>query len=117
MARHIKRDDIVEVISGDHKGERGKVLRVLPQRDLVVVEGVNMIYRHVRPSRRNPQGGRLQREAAIHISNVLPIDPKTDGGTRVRFETERDDKGRTISKKRVTTGGTVLDEVTRATGQ
>ncbi len=117
MARHIKSNDIVEVISGDHKGERGKVLRVLPQRDLVVVEGVNMVYRHVRPSRRNPQGGRLQREAAIHISNVLPIDPKSDGGTRVRFEIERDDKGHTISKKRVTIGGTVLDEVTRATGQ
>ncbi len=117
MARHIKSNDIVEVISGDHKGERGKVLRVLPQRDLVVVEGVNMVYRHVRPSRRNPQGGRLQMEAAIHISNVLPIDPKSDRGTRVRFEIERDDKGRVTSKKRVTIGGTVLDEVTRATGQ
>ncbi len=117
MARHIKSNDIVEVISGDHKGERGKVLRVLPQRDLVVVEGVNMVYRHVRPSRRNPQGGRLQMEAAIHISNVLPIDPKSDRGTRVRFETARDDKGRTTSKKRLTIGGTVLDEVTRATGQ
>ncbi len=114
MARHIKSNDIVEVVSGDHKGERGKVLRVIPTRGLVVVEGVNMVYRHVRPSRRNPQGGRLQKEAPIHISNVLPVDPKTNQGSRVRFEIEGGNKGRSASKKRVTVNGTVLDEVTRA---
>ena len=56
MACHIRKDDTVEVITGDHKGQRGKVLRLDPKRGLVVVEGVNLIYRHVRPSRRNPQG-------------------------------------------------------------
>ena len=117
MAKHVRKNDVVEVITGDHRGARGKVLRIDPRRGVVVVEGVNMVFRHVRPTRRNPQGGRLQREAAIHISNVLPIDPKSDRGTRVRFEIERDDKGRVDSKKRVTIGGTVLDEVTRATGQ
>ncbi|HUU85022.1 MAG TPA: 50S ribosomal protein L24 [Phycisphaerae bacterium] len=115
MARHIRRDDVVEVISGDHKGERGKVLRVDPARDLVVVEGVNMVYRHVRPSRRNPQGGRLQKEAPIHLSNVLPYDAKAGRGSRVRFEVERDAEGRVTGKKRVCVrSGTVLNEVSRS---
>ncbi len=117
MASRIKSDDIVEVISGDHKGERGKVLRVSPKLNLVVVEGVNMVYRHVRPSRRNPQGGRLQKEAPIHISNVLPVDPKVDRGARVRFETVDGGRGAGGSKKRVTVNGTVLDEVSHAERQ
>jgi large subunit ribosomal protein L24 len=112
MACHIRRDDIVEEITGDHKGERGKVLKVLPKRGLVVVQGINMVYRHVRPSRQNPQGGRLQKDAPIHISNVLPVDDKgAKGGTRVRFEsaatpTERRQTwcplitGRVVSRRR-----------------
>ena len=64
MARRIKKNDMVEVISGDHRGQRGKVLRVITSDDLVVVEGVNMVYRHVKPSRRNPQGGRVPRRWA-----------------------------------------------------
>lgn len=111
MSRHVRRGDMVEVISGDLKGERGKVLRVMLREQRVVVEGVNMVYRHVRPNRRNPQGGRIQKEAAIHISNVLPVDPKTNRGSRVHFEVEHDKNGRVISKKRVTRGGTVLNEV------
>ena len=114
MAKRIKSNDIVEVIAGDHKGERGKVLRIMSARGLVVVEGVNMVYRHVRPSRRNPQGGRLQKEAPIHISNVLPVDPKLDRGSRVRFQIERDEDGRTVSKKRTTVNETVIDEVSHA---
>ena len=114
MARHVKSNDIVEVIAGDHKGERGKVLRIMSAKGLVVVEGVNMVYRHVRPSRRNPQGGRLQKEAPIHISNVLPVDPKLDRGSRVRFQIERDEDGRTVSKKRTTVNETVIDEVSHA---
>ncbi len=113
MARHIRKGDTVEVISGDHKDQQGKVLRLVPKKDMVVVEGVNMVYRHVRPSRRNPQGGRLQKEAPIHVSNVLPVDPKTGRGSRVRFETERDAKGKVIAKRRVTRGGTVLSELSR----
>ena len=115
MACHIRKDDIVEVIAGDHKGQRGKVLRLIPKRGLVVVEGVNMVYRHVRPSRRNPQGGRVQREAPIHISNLLPYDPKADKGSRVRFEVEQDDEGKVTGKKRVCVrSGTVLNAVSRA---
>ena len=113
MACHIHRDDEIEVITGEHKGARGKVLKVMPKRGLVVVQGVNMVYRHVRPSRRNPQGGRLQKEAPLHISNVLPVDVKTGRGTRVRFEVERDDQGKVVAKYRVTSDGTRLNEVTR----
>ena len=115
MARHIRKEDIVEVISGDHRGQRGKVLRIDDKRGLVVIEGVNMVYRHVRPSRRNPQGGRLQKEAPLHISNVLPFDPKAGRGTRVRFEVERDSSGHVTSKRRVSVrSGAVLSEVSRS---
>ena len=82
MACHIRRDDIVEVITGEHKGQRGKVLKVMPKRQMVLVQGVNMVHRHVRPSRQNPQGGRLQKEAPLHVSNVLPVDEKIGRGAR-----------------------------------
>lgn len=114
MARHVRRDDMVQVIAGDHKGQTGKVLRVDPDRDLVVVEGVNMVYRHMRRSRQNPQGGRIQKEAPIHLSNVLPLDPKTNRGARVRMQVDRGADGKVIKKTRVTVSGTVLGEVTRA---
>lgn len=113
MAIHVKKDDVVEVIAGDHKGEQGKVLRVFPRQHLVVIEGVNMVYRHVRPSRRNPQGGRLEKEAPLPLSNVLPIDPKRNRGSRVRFVTEAG-TGQHRVKRRVTVSGTVLDEVTKS---
>ena len=115
MACHIRKDDVVEIIAGDHKGQRGKILRLDPKRGLVVVEGVNLVYRHVRPSRRNPQGGRVQREAPIHVSNVLPFDPKSDKGSRVRFEIEHGAGGKVVSKKRVCVrSGAVLNEVSRS---
>ena len=114
MAARIRKDDIVEVISGDHKGARGKVLRILDG-NRVIVEGVNMVIRHMRKSRQHPQGGRIQKEAPIHISNVQPIDPKTDKPTRVRFEVQRDAQGRVVAKKRIAVrSGTVLSESKRA---
>lgn len=114
MARHIRKDDIVEVIAGDHKGQRGKVLRLIVDKQMAVVEGVNLVYRHVRPSRRNPQGGRVQREAPIHMSNLLPFDSKADRGSRVRFEVERGEGGKVVRKRRVCVrSGAVLNEVSR----
>lgn len=86
MARHIKSGDQVIVTTGADKGKVGKVLRVLTDKDRVVVEGINRVWKHVRPSQRNPQGGRIQKDAPIHISNVMPLDPTTGKGTRVRFE-------------------------------
>ena len=86
MARHIKSGDQVMVITGADKGKVGKVLRVLTGKDRVVVEGINRVWKHVRPSQRNPQGGRIQKDAPIHVSNVMPLDPTTGKGTRVKFE-------------------------------
>jgi large subunit ribosomal protein L24 len=86
MARHIKSGEQVMVIAGADKGKIGRVLRLLPDRDCVVVEGMNRVWKHVRPSQRNPQGGRIQKDAPIHISNVMPLDPTSGKGTRVRFE-------------------------------
>ena len=114
MALHIRKNDIVQVITGDHRGARGKVLRIDRDRAMVVVEGVNMVYRHVRPTRRNPQGGRIQKEAPIHISNVLPYDSAAGSGRRVHFEVERDSSGKITAKRRVTQSGTRLHELTHA---
>jgi large subunit ribosomal protein L24 len=86
MARHIKTGDVVMVITGADKGRTGKVLRILTDKNRVVVEGVNRVWKHVRPNQRNPQGGRIQKDAPIHLSNVMPLDPSTGKGTRVRFE-------------------------------
>jgi len=68
---HIRKNDTVVVITGKYKGRRGRVLEVLPKQERVLVEGVNMIKRHTRPSSRNQQGGIVEREAPIHMSNVM----------------------------------------------
>ena len=86
MARHIKSGDTVVIITGSDKGKTGKVLKVLTDKDRVVVEGINRVWKHVRPSQRNPQGGRIQKDAPIHLSNVMPLDPTSGKGTRVKFE-------------------------------
>jgi large subunit ribosomal protein L24 len=87
MAARIRKGDTVVVISGKDKGKTGKVQRVLREEDRVVVEGVNLVKRHMRPTPRNPSGGILEREQSIHASKVMPVDPKTGKGTRVRFKT------------------------------
>src|SRR2546429_4545344 len=95
MARHIKSGDQVIVITGADKGKVGKVLRVLTDKDRVVVEGVNRVWKHVRPSQRNPQGGRIQKDAPIHLSNVMPLVPGGGNrGTRVRTEVRDGQKHR-----------------------
>lgn len=90
MARHVKQGDMVFVRSGEASGQTGKVLLVDTKKDKVVVEGINMVFRHVKPTQKNPQGGRIQKEMAIHISNVSPIDPDSSKPTRVRFRFEKD---------------------------
>jgi large subunit ribosomal protein L24 len=96
MAARIKKDDIVYVRSGDDKGKTGKVLRLLD--DKVVVEGVNVVWKHLKPTQNAPKGGRIQKEAPIHISKVQPVDPKTGKGARVKFKTENGEKRRTAAK-------------------
>jgi large subunit ribosomal protein L24 len=117
MAAKVRKNDRVEVIAGDHKGEQGRVLRVDPKKDIVVIEGVNLVYRHMRRSRKNPQGGRIRKEAPVHLSNVMPVDPKTGHGSRVHFEVERDASGKVVSQRRVTRGGTVLEEAKSTRGR
>ena len=109
MARHVKKGDTVEIKAGVNKGATGKVMRVIPAKNRVLVEGVNLAYKHVRPTQKNPQGGRIRIERPIHISNVQPVNPKSSSGSRVRFET--DAKG---NKKRVAVDGTEIGVVTKA---
>jgi len=90
MARHVRKGDTVMVIAGNDKGMTGEVLSIDTKRDKVLVQGVNRVYRHLRPSREHPQGGRIQKEMPIDISNVLPVDPKTGQPTRVRFRVNSD---------------------------
>jgi large subunit ribosomal protein L24 len=80
---HVKKGDQVEVLSGNDKGKRGKVLMVFPKRERVLVEGINIRVKHQKPSQENPRGGRLEQEMPIHVSNVLPIDGVTDEPTRI----------------------------------
>lgn len=79
----IRVNDIVQVLSGDDKGKRGKVVRIDRANNKVVVQGVGMVYRHMKPSRRNQQGGRLQKEMPLDLAKVALIDPSTGGPTRV----------------------------------
>lgn len=94
----IKSGDIVRVIAGDHKGSEGKIVRVLREKNKAIVEGVNMVSKHTKPSAKNPQGGIVKKEAPIHVSNLSLIDPKSKEATKVGFKEEGDKKVR-FSKK------------------
>jgi len=93
---HVRKGDTVVVISGSNKGKKGKVLRVDGQR--VVIEKVAMIKRHTKASQKSPQGGILDKEGSIHISNVALFDEKTSRGTRTKVVTEGETKVRVGSK-------------------
>ncbi|MEI3609434.1 MULTISPECIES: 50S ribosomal protein L24 [unclassified Pseudogracilibacillus] len=95
---HVKKGDKVKVLSGKDRGKQGTVLEAYPKKERVLVEGVNMVKIHAQPSQDNPQGGILNQEAPIHVSNVLPIDPKSGEPTRVGYK-EVDGKKVRIAKK------------------
>jgi len=80
---HVKKGDEVLIIAGNDKGRRGRVLMTLPKKERVLVEGINMRTHHEKPSQQNQQGGRMKKEAPVHISNVMVIDPTTDEPTRI----------------------------------
>lgn len=105
---YLKKDDTVIVLTGDDKGTRGKVIRVLRDKNKVVVSGVNRVYRHLKPSRANPQGGRLSKEMPINCSNVALIDPATNKPTRVGIRYNPDGSKVLVAKK----SGTVLRKLT-----
>lgn len=95
----IHKNDMVKVVAGNARGKTGKVLKVFTDTERVIVEGVNIIKRHARPSQKNPQGGIVQREASIHVSNVMLLDPKTNEPTRVGSKITKDET--TGKKKRM----------------
>ena len=104
MAIHVRKGDIVAVLKGkDAAGKdtkpTGEVLTVDRKSGKVLVKGINRVWRHVKPSRRYPKGGRIQKEMAVHISNVLPVDPKTNEATRVGFRVKEDGSKERFAKK------------------
>ena len=103
----IKKGDKVIVISGENKGTSGSVLKVLYNDNKAIVEGVNMVKRHTKPSQANQQGGILEREGKIHISNVLPVDPKTSKPSRVSRKKLEDGSSVRVTKR----SGEILDTI------
>ena len=95
---HIKKGDTVYVNAGNDKGKTGKVLEVIPSKDRAIVEGVNMVSKHSKPSPKNPQGGIVKQEAGIHISNLQLVDPKSGKATRVAMKIEDGKKVRIAQK-------------------
>ena len=91
---HIKRDDQVIVLAGSDKGRSGKVLKVLVDKERVLVDGINLVSKNTKPTAANPQGGIVKQEAPIHISNVSLIDPKSGQPTRIRIRRE----GKTVTR-------------------
>lgn len=91
---HIKKGDNVQVIAGNAKGKTGRVIRMIPKQNRAVVEGLNMVKKHQKPSASNPQGGIVEMEAPIHISNLMLVDPKENVATRVGRKL--DDNGKLV---------------------
>ena len=102
---HVKKGDKVMVISGKDKGKTGVILAAFPKQDRVLVEGINMVKKHAKPSQMNPQGGIVNQEAPIHVSNVMIIDPKSGEPTRVGYKMEDNKKVRVAKKS-----GEILDK-------
>jgi large subunit ribosomal protein L24 len=105
MAHRLKKDDLVVVIAGRSKGEVGRILKVDAEKSRVIVEGVNRVKKHQKPTPRNPTGGIVEVEAPIHVSNVMLQDPKEEAPTRVRMGVDKDGKKVRIAVK----SGSVID--------
>jgi large subunit ribosomal protein L24 len=102
---HVRKGDTVVVVAGKERGKRGKVLRVLPEEGRVVVERINMVKKHQRPTQKVRQGGIIEREGAIHLSNVMLVDPSSDKPTRVGMKALSDGKKVRVAKR----SGEMLD--------
>ena len=105
MGLRVKKNDEVEIIAGKDKGSRGRILKVVAEWDRVIVEGVNKVKRHQKPTQANPQGGIIEKEMPIHVSNVMLVDTKADKRTRVRISENKDGKKVRVAART----GTVLD--------
>ena len=91
---HIKKDDLVKVLAGDSKGQEGKILSIDKTKNRAIVEGVNLVSKHTKPNAAKPNGGIVKQEAAIHISNLMLVDPKSGKPTRVGRK--RNDAGKLV---------------------
>ena len=98
-AVRIKKGDTVVVLAGDDRGKKGRVLSVQADKQRAIVEGLNMVTKHTKPSAKHPQGGRIQMEAPIHISNLSLVDPKSGNATRIAIKVKEDGKKVRIAKK------------------
>jgi large subunit ribosomal protein L24 len=96
---HVVKNDTVKILTGKYSGKTGKVLKVFPDQNRLIVEGVNIIKKHTKPSQKNQQGGIIEKESTIHVSNVMVIDPKTNEPTRVGYKFLEDGTKVRISKK------------------
>jgi large subunit ribosomal protein L24 len=97
--QRVRKNDQVVVITGKDRGARGRVLKVLLDRDRVIVEGVNRVKRHQKPTQKLPNGGITEKEMPIHVSNVMPLDGKSDKPTRVRAGKDKDGNKVRLSAK------------------
>jgi large subunit ribosomal protein L24 len=103
---HVRKGDTVIVVAGKERGKKGKVLRVIPEKGRVVVERINMIKKHQRPTQKIRQGGIIEREGAIHLSNVMLVDPGSNKPTRVGMKALADGKKVRVARR----SGEMLDK-------
>jgi large subunit ribosomal protein L24 len=96
--RRLKVGDLVQVISGKDRGKQGRVTKILAEDDKVLVEGINIVTRHQRPTPRNQEGGKITKEAPLHASKVMPVDPNTGKPTRVKIRAGEDGKKTRVGK-------------------
>jgi large subunit ribosomal protein L24 len=99
MKLHVKKGDNVLVLAGDDKGQTGRILKVVPEDNKAYVEGLNMVSKHTKPNAKNPQGGVVKKEAAIHISNLQVVETRTGKATRVGRKLNEEGKLVRVSKK------------------
>jgi large subunit ribosomal protein L24 len=99
MALRLRKNDTVQVITGDYKGKSGKILRVIPEKNRAIVEGINIVKRHTKPSAKNQQGGIMPKEASIALSNLMLLCPKTGKPTRIGVNILENGKRVRFSKK------------------
>lgn len=97
---HIKKDDIVQIISGNDRGKQGRVLKVYPERNMIIVEGINFIKRHTRPNQKLPQGGIIEREAPINSSNAMVVCPKCNKLSKTGMKIIKDEAKNKTSRIR-----------------
>jgi len=95
---HIKKGDTVFVNTGEYKGQQGRVLEVIRKKDRALVEGINLVSKHTKPNAKSPQGGILKKEAPVHISNLMLVDPSTGKPTRARKKVSKETRVRKTNK-------------------